>query len=104
VIPGVLSLRTLEQVRLVVAEVGGPATAVLAFLSMVDRRRRLHREVAAAVAGDPGFLATAIPQASDIERMGTYRAPVTSRPPATRGAAEFRALWQEVAARFDVGR
>ena len=101
VIPGVLSLRTLEQVRRIVADVADPATIVLPFLSMVDRRRRLHREVAAELARDASFLSTTIPLASDIERMGSYRAPVTARPPSTRGAAEFRALWDEVASRLD---
>ena len=53
------------------------APAVAPFLSMVDRRRRLHRELVDSLGSDwPELLATAVPAAAVIERMGTERAPL----------------------------
>ena len=47
---------------------------VLAFFSMVDRRKRLHRDVMEPLAARARRRAgTAIPSASDVERMGLHR-------------------------------
>jgi cellulose biosynthesis protein BcsQ len=47
IVPSTLSLRTFEQLQDFLAKVDGTPPDVLGFLSMVDRRRRLHRELAA---------------------------------------------------------
>jgi cellulose biosynthesis protein BcsQ len=68
---------------------------ILPVLSMVDGRRKLHREMLAAHPDWP-----AIPQASAVEQMSVRRAPVgefASRHPA---AAAFKALWAEVETRL----
>jgi len=97
VIPSTLSLRTLEQVRSFVGQTAKPRPDVLPFLSMVDRRKRLHRDVCERCAdGADGFLRTAIPAASLVERMGLTRAPVTATHPGSRPARAFVALWFEV--------
>jgi cellulose biosynthesis protein BcsQ len=97
VIPSTLSLRTLEQVRDFAAEVAGPELAVLPFLSMVDRRKRLHRETCAAFAdGAEGFARATIPSASIVERMGLSRTPLTLSHPGHPAARAFASLWREV--------
>ena len=83
-IPATLSSRTFEQLRDVVARPRDDAPQVLAFFSMVDGRKRLHREVMENLPAEHDtVLQTAIPAASDVERMGVHRtASPTSRPAA----------------------
>lgn len=98
-IPTTLSERTLDQLTRFLAEQTN-APRMLAFASMLDRRKRLQRDVAAHLMRDiPGFVQTAIPNASVIERMGTERAPVATFAPTSAAAAAFRNLWAEIAGR-----
>ncbi len=99
-IPTTLSARTLEQLAGFLADnPGGPL--MMPFASMVDRRKKLQRDlVAGLAAGTPGSLATVIPNASVVEQMGVERAPVAAYAPSSPAAAAFRALWAEVAARL----
>ncbi len=99
VIPSVLSMRTLDQVRRFVASERSRRVLVLPFLSMVDRRKRMHREIAEACLADPEFLRTAIPFASIVERMGLTRAPVAATQPSQPAARAFATLWLELAER-----
>ena len=106
-IPTVLSLRTLEQLRDFLAERDGEDGAsrdkplVLPFFSMVDMRKRLHREtVSEARDGAGSVLASRIPYSSAVERTGIARAPlpaVAPRHPVTR---DYVALWREVHGAF----
>jgi cellulose biosynthesis protein BcsQ len=95
-VPATLSSRTFDQLRAVVT--GGPQ--VLAFFSMVDGRRRLHREVMERLAAErDGVLATAIPAAADVERMGLHRSVIADFAPRSRAARAYEALWMEVRSR-----
>jgi chromosome partitioning protein len=99
-IPTTLSQRTLDQLAGFLTELRDPPT-LLAFGSMVDRRKRLHREVVDQLAAGPHrFLPTVVPNSSVIERMGVERAPVGLFAPRTPAAASFRALWDDVARRL----
>lgn len=101
VIPTALSLRTLEQVRSFAAEVCGSRVPVLPFLSMVDRRKRMHREAADSLAGgSEGFLQSFIPVASMVEQMGSYRTPVGAHAPSSPAAQAFATLFAELEARL----
>ena len=62
-IPTVLSLRTLDQLTEFIGGLNGKRPDVLAFFSMIDRRKRLHLDIAEPAA----------------RRSGT-----TSRPPPSR--------------------
>ena len=101
VIPSTLSMRTLHQVRAFVADHGRGAE-VLPFLSMVDRRKRMHTELSLACLADPAFLTTAIPSASVVEKMGQTRAPVAATLPSQPAARAFTALWREIRERIGV--
>lgn len=93
-LPAPLSLRTFEQVQVFLAEFEGRRPQVRGFFSMVDGRKRLHREAVAAPPAD--VLGAAIPAASAVERMGITRAPVVVSEPTGRPAVAYRALWAEI--------
>ena len=50
-IPTTLSVRTLDQLTDFIAGFDGHKPEVLAFFSMIDRRKRLHREIAEQLPG-----------------------------------------------------
>lgn len=103
VIPTTLSLRTLDQLEGFLAdnEWRRRLPKVLAFFSMVEGRRKLHRELLeSAREQHPGLLATEIPAASDVERMGVHRAPLATYSRRGRAVTAYRALWDEVEQRL----
>jgi cellulose biosynthesis protein BcsQ len=100
VVPATLASRTLGQL-VDFLEDQDDAPLVLPVLSMVDRRKALHRElVDALTAAWPDVLATPIPNAAVLERMGVARAPVAVTAPRSPAAQAYRDLWAEVAARL----
>ena len=103
VIPTTLSLRSLKQVRSFARKVGRRGLLVLPFLSMVDRRKTMHREAIERCAADGGFLAAAIPSASVVEKMGVHRAPLNAYAPSCEAAQAFAELWRELRARLGTG-
>lgn len=101
VLPTPLSLRTLDQLDSFAAGTKGKTPPVLAFLSMVDRRRRLHRDLVESFPGARADVArTVIPAASAVEQMGIRRAPVVEWAPRSTAGRAFSELWTEVAARL----
>ncbi len=97
-IPTTLSIRTLEQL-LDFLEGNDFSTPVCAFYSMADRRKRMHQEVTGG-ARDPRaqVLRTDIPYLSDVEKMGSERAPVPAFAPRSQATQAYEALWREVKA------
>jgi cellulose biosynthesis protein BcsQ len=94
-VPSTLSVRTLEQLRDFLAGVPQPVPEVLAFFSMVDRRKKLHKELVETL---PGLAAAAIPSASQVELMGLRRAPLVVTHPRNQAALAYAALWEELRA------
>ncbi|CUS06368.1 Cobyrinic acid ac-diamide synthase [Candidatus Promineifilum breve] len=99
VIPAALSLRTLGLIEEFLAREELTRLRTLAFYSMVDRRKTLHRQLVDARHADPRFLFTTIPYASDVERMAERRAPVGEFAPRSAAAAAYESLWKEVEGR-----
>lgn len=96
-IPTTLSLRTLDQLTGFIAGLDGHRPAVLAFFSMIDRRKRLHREIAEHLPAERADIAaTVIPALSVIEQMATHRSPVTAFSPRSTAARCYISLWAEV--------
>jgi chromosome partitioning protein len=92
-LPAALSARTLERIE----EVAGEATLAIPFFSMVDSRKRMHREVMETfTAQRPDMLHTVVPLAADVERMGQTRAPLEEFAPRGGAAVAFRELWKEI--------
>lgn len=100
VVPTPLSVRSLDQLDRFLTENRAITRRLhtMVFLSMVDRRKRLHRELVEELAATrEELLTTVVPAASDVERMGTSRQPVTAFAPRSRAARAYRDLWAEVA-------
>jgi chromosome partitioning protein len=99
-IPTTLSVRTLEQLSDFVDEFKGRKPELVAFFSMVDRRKKLHREITEKLVTERAEVAaTAIPALSVIETMSVERAPVNVFAPSSAAAKAYRALWAEISAR-----
>jgi len=95
-IPTTLSVRTLDQLTEFLGELDGHRPEVLAFFSMIDRRKQLHLRIAEELpATRPDFATTIIPSVSAIERMSVERAPVTAFSPRSVASRQYGALWQE---------
>jgi cellulose biosynthesis protein BcsQ len=98
-LPATLSARTLEQIDEVAGE---PGPRRLAFFSMVDSRKRMHRDVMETFTAErPDMLRTVVPFAADVERMGRTRAPLEEFAPRGGAAGAFRELWKEIRERLD---
>jgi cellulose biosynthesis protein BcsQ len=99
-IPTTLSERTFDQLTAFIEGLDGPRPAVLAFFSMVDRRKRLHREIAARLQAERSDIAVAmIPAMTVVEQMAVQRAPVPAFAPRSAAAQHYRQLWAELRAR-----
>ena len=99
-VPSTLSARTLEQLDHFL-RTWPDAPAVLPFLAMVDRRRRLHRDLTTSLtAAWPGLLEVSIPNSAAVERMGVERAPLSAFAPRGAATTAYCQLWAEVAARL----
>ena len=96
-IPATLSLRTFDQLSKFVADSDGRKPELLAFFSMADRRKSLHRAVIESIPRDKARVATTVvPSMSLIEQMAERRAPVTAFAPSSRAARHYEELWREV--------
>jgi len=98
-IPTTLSVRTLEQLTEFVGELDHPP-ALFPFFTMVDGRKRLHREVIDDLRAHRDDLATTVvPALSLVEQMAVHRAPLPVFAPRSRVARSYEDLWAEVSAR-----
>jgi cellulose biosynthesis protein BcsQ len=91
-VPSTLSARTHEQLQAFLATGPQPPPEVLAFFSMFDRRKRLHKELMQTLPA----AAAAIPSASPVELMGVRRAPLVTTHPRHPAAVAYDALWGEL--------
>ncbi|MHB8656806.1 MAG: ParA family protein [Solirubrobacteraceae bacterium] len=101
IIPATLSSRTFEQLEdLLAGEKEGPQ--ILAFFSMVEVRKSLHREVMARIRSQhhATMLGASVPAADEVERMGERREPVGALAPGTPAALAYEALWWDVRRRI----
>jgi len=97
IIPTTLSLRTLEQLKKYIKNNKLKHIQLIPFFSMADRRKKMHREIIETlVEKHPDILQTAIPYASDIERMGWERMPLGAYMTKGRSTQAYQELWQEI--------
>lgn len=96
-IPATLSLQAFDQlVEYVHNEVERPPE-IVAFFSMVDGRKKLHREVVEQLPlKRPEVAPVGIPAATEVELMGVHREAVVTRAPRSRAARAYCQLWEEV--------
>lgn len=100
-IPTSLSLRTYEQINGFLEREEIRHLRKLAFFTMADRRKKLHRQVMETLgASEADLLATVIPYASDVERIAVEQKPLAAFAPRSASAVAYEALWNEVRARI----
>ncbi len=89
--PTPLALRSLEHVQEHLEQSHDRKPQLLPVISMVDRRKNLHREFVAEHSDWP-----VIPQASVVERMAVEKSPVTAYAGNSAAAEAMRNLWSLV--------
>ena len=96
-IPTTLSVRTHQLLLLFLEKNGYKASTVYGFLSMVDRRKKLHRQLALDVQQEfDRVLHSPVPYLSAVEQMGLRREPVPAFAPNSAAAKAYQALWAEI--------
>ncbi len=98
IIPSQLSIRSLGQIVQFLEGEKIRRVKLHPFLSMVDNRRKQHREAGLQLRQEiPNLLATAIPYAAAVEAMGRHRMPLPVTAPRARATTAFEQLWLEIA-------
>jgi chromosome partitioning protein len=96
-LPTTLSLRTLEQIRKFLKKEQVRNLDVRTFFSMVDRRKKMHRDIMEKFSKpEPGHLSSDIPYSAVVEKMGVERRPLNEFAPRSAPAVAFRNLWNEI--------
>jgi len=96
-VPTWLSLNSWHQMQAFIADKKVDRRKFYPFWTMVDRRKRLHRQLLEQPPKEleqlmPGY----IPYASDVERMGELRQPVHWFAPRSPAALAYRLLWRSL--------
>ncbi len=100
-IPTTLSMRTLEQLTNFHKDNDLSAKRIWPFLSMVDKRRVLHKQLGHDLSRSyKRCFETAIPYTADVEMMGIKRRPVVDFAPRSGAAKAYADLWDEVSDRL----
>jgi cellulose biosynthesis protein BcsQ len=96
-IPTTLSMRTYGQLLSFCNKKNYDAGKIYTFFSMVDRHKKMHREIIATVSkAYNGVLQSFIPYLAQIEKMGIYRAPVAAFAPSSAASKSYQNLWEKV--------
>ena len=100
IVPSSLATRAFDQLTAYVEETPKATGQLFGFLSMVDRRKRAHREIARAPAKrNSRILRTSIPTSAAIENSPQSRKPFVVGRRASPAAIAYRDLWTEVQTR-----
>lgn len=103
VLPEPLPVRALDRFRDFLTETKSASPKILApFVSMIDRRKPLHRRTEAEIRAKGGFLGAAIPESSAVARLPEEQVPVVISAPRSLAAAEYRKLWAEATERAGI--
>ena len=96
-IPTTLSVRAYEQMLSFLGKSGYGPERVYVFCSMVDRRKKMHRETCGIIQSTfDHVLRSAIPYLSEVEQMGLFREPVAAFAPKSSAARAYQDLWSEI--------
>jgi len=97
VIPTTLSVLTYEKLLAFFKKARLNEKKIAAFFSMVERRKKLHKETMEYLQATKGrFLRTTIPYRADIEKMGIHREPIVNTKPSSPAAKAYGQLWAEL--------
>ena len=102
-IPTPLSIRSFEEISVFLARSRLGRSRLVPFFSMVEGRKKIHRETMKVfTAREKNVLLSIIPAMSDIERMGVTRRPVAYFRPRSSAGKSYRALWSELKGKLAV--
>ena len=97
IVPSPLAARAFEQLAAFIDEKRKADGKLLGFLSMVDRRKRGHRDLAEQLRRNhPEILRTAIPNSAALEGSMQAGAPKVFDRTTSRAAIAYRDLWIEI--------
>ncbi|MDQ1292963.1 MAG: hypothetical protein QG608_844 [Actinomycetota bacterium] len=109
VVPAPLATRSLDQLLEFLAELGRPQDRssgprrpqVMAFLSMVDRRRKIHRDLVESLLREQREITdVVVPACAAVEQMAQKLEPVAQFAPRSTAAVAYRELWDRVRSRI----
>ncbi len=95
-IPTTLSMRTYFQLQDFFKTNKLDSSKIRPFFSMVEKQKKLHRDVILEFGQEPGFLSQTIPCNTEVEKMGLYRAPLNAILPNAPASKAYRNLWEEI--------
>lgn len=101
IVPAPLAIRGLEQ-TIEFFEANDVDAELLAVLSMVDRRKVLHRQVIGRVEESEHFADAVIPLSDAVERMGLEQMPSVLASPRSLSTTELSNLWTEICELLDL--
>ena len=96
VIPTTLSILALQQLLRLSRELDIDLNRILAFFSMVEKRKSLHLSIIEQYRKYPIFAHTGIPYLAEIEKMGITKQPVGAAAKNSPAALMYERLWQEI--------
>ena len=97
IIPTTLSVRTYRQLLSFCKKNKYQVAKIYSFFSMVDRHKKMHRELMATVSREfNSVLKSPIPFLSQIEKMGIYREPVAAFSPGSVASESYQKLWDNI--------
>lgn len=97
VVPTPLAIRAYEELVVLAAKTGANRERIRPFFSMVEQRKRLHRDAVAELRRrESRCWNTTIPYRAEVERMGLTRKPIVAHRAASPATAAYGALWEEL--------
>ncbi len=97
IIPSTLSIRTYNQLLDFFKQEKIKRSKLVPFLSMVEKRKKLHSDIAEELLShDKRFLKTIIPYSANIEKMGILRKPIVAETKHSAAKQAYVELWQEI--------
>ncbi len=97
-IPTTLSIRTFVQLKDFFVANKLDSSKIRPFFSMVEKQKKLHRDIINEFGNTPELLTQMIPYNSEVEKMGIYRAPLNAVLPNAPASKAYRNLWEELRA------
>ncbi|WP_290798681.1 ParA family protein [Flavihumibacter sp. UBA7668] len=95
-IPTTLSVRSYEMVKDYFREKNLDESKLMCCFTMVDIRKNMHNEIMQELIRDNKFFHNYIPYLSDVEKMGTYQAPLHAFAASSYAAQCYSDLWEEI--------
>ena len=96
VVPTTLSLIAFDQLLRLFNKIDVDQSKIMAFFSMIESRKAMHKAVIEKYQKFPIFLKAGIPYLAEIEKMGLSRRPVAAMDTGTVAARSYLTLWDEI--------